>query len=86
MLRLSWYIDDDVLWAFKLENISILNIKGVDYSVSVIHNSELDDKGSWRIRTLVQIKRLSKGFVWVGVKITPSKTRWNHARNFKFGM
>ena len=54
---------------YELENIAILNVKGVDYSALIwnmtrndainrLNNSELDDKGSLRIWILKQIKHL----------------------------
>ena len=60
---MSWYIKDGLL-----ENIAILNIKGVgykcvtwnrtrNYTPNKLNNSKLDDKGSIWIWVLVQIKQ-----------------------------
>ena len=64
---MSWYIND----GFWIRNIAKLNIKGVDYrcalwnitrnyAINRLNNSELDDKGTLWIRTLVQTKQLLK--------------------------
>ena len=58
----------DVLMTYELENITILNVRGVDFrcilwgiskdkTVNRLNNSVLEDKGGW---ILVQIKRLLK--------------------------
>ena len=57
------------MMAYELENIAILNVKGVDYrrvirnmtrndATDMLNNSKVDDKGSWWIQTLLQIKHL----------------------------
>ena len=62
---------DILMMAFELENIAILNVKGVDYkcvlwgvtkndAINVLGDSQLDDKGTLRIWILVQIKHLLK--------------------------
>ena len=57
------------MMAYELENIAILNVKGVDYrrvirnmtrndATDMLNNSKVDDKGSLWIQTLLQIKHL----------------------------
>ena len=55
------------MMAYELKNIAILNVKGVDYrcvlwgvtkndAINMLGNSKLHDKGTLRIRILVQMK------------------------------
>ena len=55
--------------AYELENIATLNVKGTDYRcviwnmsdsdvINSLSNFELNDKGSLRIRILMQLKHL----------------------------
>ena len=56
--------------AYELENIATLNVKGTDYrcviiwnmsdsdAINSLSNFELNDKGSLRIRILMQLKHL----------------------------
>ena len=57
------------MMAYELENIGILNVKGVDYrrviwnmtrndATDMLNNSKVDDKGSLWIQTLLQIKHV----------------------------
>ena len=57
--------------AYELENIAILNVKGVDYrcvlwditkndAIDRLNSSKLDEKGTLRIWILVEIKHLLK--------------------------
>ena len=57
--------------AYELENIAILNVKGVDYrcvlwditkndAINRRNSSKLDEKGTLRIWILVEIKHLLK--------------------------
>ena len=57
--------------AYELENIAILNVKGVDYrcvlwditkndAINRLNSSKLDEKGTLRIWILVEIKHLLK--------------------------
>ena len=58
---------DILMMAYELKIIAILNVKGVDYrcvlwrvtknyAINMLGNSKLHDKGTLRIRILVQIK------------------------------
>ena len=58
---------DILMMAYELKNIAILSVKGVDYrcvlwgvtkndAINMLGNSKLHDKGTLRIRILVQMK------------------------------
>ena len=62
---------DILMLAYKLENIAILNIKGIDYrcfiwnmtkkdAINRLSNSKLDGKSSLWMWTLMEIRLLSK--------------------------
>ena len=63
--------NDISMMAYELENIAILNVKGVDYwfviwsmtkndGINMLNNSTFDDEGLLWIWILVQIKHLLK--------------------------
>ena len=62
---------DTFIMGYELENIAMLNVKGVDYKcvlwnmtkndgINSLNNSKLDDKGTSNICILVQIQYLLK--------------------------